>query len=89
MSAKLNWFQKIAASTNKIHQEDFLRVAVLNRSLKGAMDRLFSQRILSVAFHQQKVSKTEMLKQIGVTTNEIFSKAYWKYLFETTLRKEQ
>ena len=34
-------------------------------------DQLFSQRILSKAFYQQKESKTEILKPIVVSSNEI------------------
>ena len=31
-----------------------------------------------------------MLKQIGISTNDIYQeKTYWKKLFETTLREQQ
>ena len=34
-------FQQITGNTNKIHQGNFLKVAVLNRSTKGAMTGFF------------------------------------------------
>ena len=54
--------EQIALSTNKIHEEDSL--AVLNHSTKRAMsERLFPQRILSIAFYQQEV-KLKFLSQL-------------------------
>ena len=67
-------FVQIALSTNKIHEED--TPAVLNHSTKG----FFSQRILSIAFYKQKMSKTEILKPIGAITSEIYKKEFLKVI---------
>ena len=67
-------FVQIALSTNKIHEEDTL--AVLNHCTKG----FFSQRILSIAFYKQKMSKTEILKPIGAITSEIYKKEFLKVI---------
>ena len=66
--------EQIALSTNKIHEEDSL--GVLNHSTKG----LFSQRILSIAFYKQKMSKTEILKPIGAITGEIYKQEFLKVI---------
>ena len=39
-------FEQIAVSTNKVHQEDFLKAAVLNRSAEGAMTDSFWKEYL-------------------------------------------
>ena len=39
-------FQQVAVSTNKIHEEEFLKVAVLNRSTKGAMTYSFRREYI-------------------------------------------
>ena len=41
MVNKNEMFQQIAVNANEIHQEDFLKVAVLNRSTKEAMTGSF------------------------------------------------
>ena len=41
-------------------------------------DQLLSQSTLFTAFYQQKASKTEMLKQFGVSTNEIYQEAFFR-----------
>ena len=61
--------EQIALSTNKIQEEDFL--AILNHSTKGAMTNSL-QKILSIVFYQQKISKAEILKPIGASTSEIY-----------------
>ena len=35
-------------------------------------NQLLSWSTLSIVFYQQKVSKNKMLKQIGISTNEIY-----------------
>ena len=40
-SAKLKRFKQVVVSTKKIHLENFVRVAVLNRSTKEAMNDSF------------------------------------------------
>ena len=66
--------KRFGVSTNENYQEDFLKVAVLNRSTKGAA----LQSTLFIAFYQQKASKNEMLKQFGVSTNEIYQEVFLK-----------
>ena len=61
--------EQIALSTNKIQEEDSL--AILNHSTKGAMTNS-SQKILSIVFYQQKMSKTEILNPFGASTSEIY-----------------
>ena len=60
--------EQFGVSTNEIYQKDFLKLAVLNRSTKGAT----LQSTLFIAFYQQKASINEILKQFGVSTNEIY-----------------
>ena len=73
-------FSKLTVNTNEIHQEDFLKVIVLN-TLRRSNDRLLPQNTLSRVFYLQKVSKNEMFKQFGVNANETYSKAFPKLLF--------
>ena len=53
--------KRFGVITNEIYQEDFLKVAVLNRSTKGAKISSFRRAPCSV-FYQQKASKNEMRK---------------------------
>ena len=59
---------KFGVSTNEIYQEDFFKVAVLNRSTKGAT----LQSTLFIVFYQRKESINEILKQSGLSTNGIY-----------------
>ena len=47
-------------------------------SLSKSKDQLLSQSTLFIAFYQQKASKNEMLKQFGVSTNEIYQSDFLK-----------
>ena len=73
-------FSKLTINTNEIHQEDFLKVIVLNLLRRGN-DQLLPQNTLSKVFYLQKVSKIEMLKQFGVNANKIYSNTLSKLLF--------
>ena len=42
-----------------------------------------------MAFYQQKATKHEMLKQYGVSSNEIYQEDFLKVAVLTALRKEQ
>ena len=64
--------------TNEIYEEDFLKVAVLNCSMKGAMISSFHRAPCFIVFYQQKASKNEMLKQFGVSTKEIYQEGFLK-----------
>ena len=64
--------------TNEIYEEDFLKVAVLNCSTKGAMISSFHRAPCFIVFYQQKASKNEMLKQFGVSTKEIYQEGFLK-----------
>ena len=50
-------------------------------TLRRSNDWLLLQNTLSKVFYLQKVSKNEMLKQVGVNPNEIYSKTFSKSLF--------
>ena len=52
----------------QIHEEHSLKVAVLNRSTERAMTDSFRRECFPIAFYQQKASKTEILKPIGVSS---------------------
>ena len=58
--------RKFVASTDKIQQRDFPKVAVLKRSAKGAMTGFFRRG------YQQRVRKNEMRKQFGVNADETY-----------------
>ena len=45
---------------------------------ESSKDRLLSQSTLFTALYQQKASKHEMLKQFGVSTNEIYQEGFLK-----------
>ena len=78
-ASKTEMLKQFAVSPNEIYQEDFLQVVVLNRFMnERSNDQLLSQSTLFTAFYQQKASKTEMLKQFGVSTNEIYQEAFLK-----------
>ena len=70
--------EQILLNTNKICEEDPL--ADLNHSTKGAMTTYFLQRIFPIAFYQQKVSKTEIVKPTGASTNEIYQLEFLKII---------
>ena len=74
-------FSKLTINTNEIHQEDFLKVIVLNLLRRGN-DQLLPQNTLSKVFYLQKVSKNEMFKQFGVNANEIYSETFSKWCFK-------
>ena len=61
--------EQIALSTNKIHKEDSHCFKPL---YERSNNQLLSLRILSIAFYNQKMSKTEILKPIGASTREIY-----------------
>ena len=72
-ASKTEMLKQFAVSPNEIYQEDFLQVVVLNRFMnERSNDQLLSQSTLFTAFYQQKASKTEMLKQFGVSPNVIY-----------------
>ena len=68
--------KQFGVSTNEIYQEGFLKVPVLNRSTKGAKISSFCRAPCS--FYQRKASKNKMLKQSGVSTNEIYQEVFPK-----------
>ena len=43
--------------------------------------QLLSKSTLFIVFYRYKASKTEMLKQFGVSTNEIYEEGFPKVLF--------
>ena len=59
-------------SIDKCRHWDILKVAVLNRSTKETMTGHFVEHTFHslLAFYQ--ISKNEMLKQIGIITNESY-----------------
>ena len=62
--SKYEFFKQIPVSTSGIHQYDYFKVAILNRSTKATMTGSFPSR-----FNQQKVNKNEMDEQITLRTN--------------------
>ena len=63
--------EQFGVSIHEIPPEDFLEVAVLNRSTKGAKISSFRRAPCS------KI-KNEMLQQFGVNPNEIYQKGFLK-----------
>ena len=59
-------FRNFVPSTDKIYQWDYLKVADLKRSTKGAMTGFLRRA------HQQRVIKNEMRKQFVVSADEIY-----------------
>ena len=54
--------KQIVLGTNSSYQYDFLKVAFLNRSVKGAMDQLLLTSTLFIVFSQQEVNKNKIFK---------------------------
>ena len=69
--------QQFRVSTNEIYYEAFLKVPVLNGCTIGATTAPFLEHPF-IAFYQQKASKNEMLKQFGVSANEISQESLLK-----------
>ena len=73
--------QQFGVRANGIHQEDFLEVGISNRFMKWALTGSFG-RASRLHFHSvlafYQVWKNEMLKQIGIITNEIYQKGFLK-----------
>ena len=69
---KVRKSEMVEQIANIVEHIKFTRKTLSKPLYDRSNDRLFSQRILSIAFHQQKVSKTEIIKPIGAGTNEIY-----------------
>ena len=71
--------QQFGVRANGIHQEDFLKVGIPNRTMKWAMTGSFG-RARRTHFHSAlafyQVRKNEMLKQIGIITNGFLIKVF-------------
>ena len=80
--------EQITLSTNKIYEE--VSLGRFKPLQERSNDRLFSQRILSISFYQQKVSKMGIVKLTGASTNEIcqqeiISPLCQKYMFRNLI----
>ena len=66
--------QQITVNPNEIHQENFLKAAVLNRSTKRAMTNSFPRAHFPWSSNSRKRAKNEMLKLMKFFSNKYFLK---------------
>ena len=78
--------QQITVSTNEFHQKDFLRVAVLNRSTKGAMTGSFRRAHFPWPSINKKRAKMKCLSNLEQVLMKFISKTFssccFKLLYE-------
>ena len=64
--------KQIALITNSSYQSDFLKIAVLNRSIKGAMISSFCREHPVHSLLQQEVNENKFFKQIALSITGIY-----------------
>ena len=67
--------KQYGVNSNKIYQEDFLKVAVLKRSMKGATISSFVEYPVH-SLLSAKSEKNEILEEFGVSKNEIYQECF-------------
>ena len=70
--------QQFGVRANGIYQEGFLKVTILNRSTTGPMTGSFRRTHFHSVLAFYQVMKNEMLKKIGIITNETYQKDFLK-----------